>query len=209
MGWKVGAEDGSWRFSASAFLNDYTDLQLSSFSATPSGGFATVFTNAGKAQTRGLEIEAMARPTPGLLLSASLGFLDADYQEFIDATQRDVAGERTPIHAPDQTGSLAAQYEVPTAFGRIRLAWDVTWRSDYFVEVNNLAALAQEGYGLHNAAAVFEEENDRWTVSLGVKNFTDETYITHGFDLTAFPGVGLAYHGAPRTYRLKASYRFR
>lgn len=209
VGWKVGAEDGSWRFSASAFLNDYTDLQLSSFSATPSGGFATVFTNAGKAQTRGLEIEAMARPTPGLLLSASLGFLDADYQEFIDATQRDVAGERTPIHAPDQTGSLAAQYEVPTGFGRVRLAWDVTWRSDYFVDVNNHSALAQEGYGLHNAAVVFEEENDRWTVSFGVKNLTDETYITHGFDLTAFPGVGLAYHGAPRTYRLKASYRFR
>ena len=209
VGWKVGAEDGSWRFSASAFLNDYTDLQLSSFSATPSGGFATVFTNAGKAQTRGLEIEAMARPTPGLLLSASLGFLDADYQEFIDATQRDVAGERTPIHAPDQTGSLAAQYEVPTGFGRVRLAWDVTWRSDYFVEVNNHAALAQEGYGLHNVAVAFEEEDDRWAVSFGVKNLTDETYITHGFDLTAFPGVGLAYHGAPRTYRLKASYRFR
>ena len=209
LGWKVGGADGSWRFSAAAFVNDYTDLQLSSFSATPSGGFATVFTNAGKAKTRGLEFEAMARPAPGLLLSASLGLLDAEYQEFIDATQRNVAGERTPIHAPDQTGSLAAQYEVPTGFGRIRLAWDMTWRSDYFVEVNNHPALAQGGYGLHNVAVALEDEGERWALSFGVKNVTDEAYITHGFDLTAFPGVGLAYHGAPRTYRVKASYRFR
>ncbi len=209
VGWKVGGSDGSWRLSAAAFVNDYTDLQLSSFSATPSGGFATVFTNAGKAEARGLELEAMMRPTPRLLLSASLGLLNAEYQEFIDATQRDVADERTPIHAPDQTGSLAAQYEVPTGFGRILLAWDMTWRSDYFVEVNNHPALAQGGYGLHNVAVALEDEEDRWTVSLGVRNATDETYITHGFDLTAFPGVGLAYHGAPRTVRATASYRFR
>ena len=209
LGWKVGGADGSWRFSAAAFVNDYTDLQLSSFSATPSGGFATVFTNAGKAETRGLELEAMVRPTPRFLLSASLGLLDAAYHEFIDATQRNVADERTPVHAPDRTGSLAAQYEVPTGFGQVRLAWDMTWRSDYFVEVNNHAALAQDGYGLHNVAVALEGEDDRWAVSVGVKNLTDEAYITHGFDLTAFPGVGLAYHGAPRTYRVKASYRFR
>ena len=208
LGWKVGAEDGSWRFSAAAFFNDYTDLQLSSFSATPGGGFATVFTNAGKAEMLGLELEAVARPMPNLLVSASLGFLDASYKEFIDASQRDVADERTPIHAPDMTGSLAAQYALPVGFGQLRFAWDMTWRSDYFVEVNNHPSLKQSGHALHNVAVLLEDEGERWALSLGVKNLTDETYITHGFDLTAFPGVGLAYHGAPRTYRVMANYRF-
>ena len=207
-GWKVGADDGSWRISAAAFFNDYTDLQLSSFSATPGGGFATVFTNAGKAELLGLELEAMARPTPNLLVSASLGFLDASYKEFIDASQRDVADERTPIHAPDMTGSIAAQYTVPVGFGQVRIAWNMTWRSDYFVEVNNHPSLEQSGYALHNVAVSLKDGAERWTLSVGVKNLTDETYITHGFDLTAFPGVGLAYHGAPRTYHLMANYRF-
>ena len=208
LGWKVGADDGSWRFSAAAFFNDYTDLQLSSFSATPGGGFATVFTNAGKAEMLGLELEAVARPMPNLLVSASLGFLDASYKEFIDASQRDVADERTPIHAPDMTGSLAAQYALPVGFGQLRFAWDMTWRSDYFVEVNNHPSLEQSGHALHNVAVSLEDDDERWALSLGVKNLTDETYITHGFDLTAFPGVGLAYHGAPRTYRVMANYRF-
>ena len=194
--------------SAAAFFNDYTDLQLSSFSATPGGGFATVFTNAGKAELLGLELEAMARPTPNLLVSASLGFLDASYKEFIDASQRDVADERTPIHAPDMTGSIAAQYTVPVGFGQVRIAWNMTWRSDYFVEVNNHPSLEQSGYALHNVAVSLKDGAERWTLSVGVKNLTDETYITHGFDLTAFPGVGLAYHGAPRTYHLMANYRF-
>lgn len=207
-GWKLGAADGSWRFSAAAFFNDYTDLQLSSFSATPGGGFATVFTNAGKAEMLGLELEALARPMPNLLASASLGFLDASYKEFIDASQRDVADERTPIHAPDMTGSLAVQYTVPTGFGEVRIDWNMTWRSDYFVEVNNHPALEQSGYALHNVAIALKDADERWMLSVGVQNLTDEAYITHGFDLTAFPGVGLAYHGAPRTYRVMANYRF-
>lgn len=207
-GWKLGAADGSWRFSAAAFFNDYTDLQLSSFSATPGGGFATVFTNAGKAEMLGLELEALARPVPNVLVSASLGFLDASYKEFIDASQRDVADERTPIHAPDMTGSLAIQYAVPAGFGEVRIGWNMTWRSDYFVEVNNHPALEQSGYALHNIAIALEDADGRWTLSVGVQNLMDEAYITHGFDLTAFPGVGLAYHGAPRTYRVMANYRF-
>ena len=208
LGWKTGSADGSWRFSAAAFFNDYTDLQLSSFSATPSGGFATVFTNAGKAETIGAEFELLARPSANLLVSASLGWLDAEYKEYIDVSQRDLADERTPIHAPDLTGNLAAQYEIPMEFGRLRLSADLSYRSKYYVEVNNLEALAQGGFALLNAAVALEDPAGRWEVSFGVRNLTDKAYITHGFDLTAFPGIGLAYHGAPRTFRVRASYRF-
>ena len=208
LGWKTGSADGAWRFSAAAFFNDYTDLQLSSFSATPSGGFATVFTNAGKAETIGAEFEFLARPSANLLVSASLGWLDADYKEFIDASQRDLADDRTPIHAPDWTANLGAQYEIPMEFGRLRLAADLSYRSKYYVEVNNLEALAQSGFALLNAAVALEDLAGKWEASIGVKNLTDKAYITHGFDLTAFPGIGLAYHGAPRTYRVRLSYRF-
>ena len=79
LGWKTAATDGTWQMSAAAFFNDYSDLQLSSFSATPSGGFATVFTNAGKAETLGLELELAARPTENLLVNINLGLLDAQY----------------------------------------------------------------------------------------------------------------------------------
>ena len=208
IGWKAEAPNRSWRVTTAAFFNNYTDLQLSSFSATPGGGFATVFTNAGKAETIGLELELLARPSEHLLVSLNLGHLDARYKEFIDATGNDVSGERTPINAPNWTAGLGIQSSRTTELGRLRLAADLRHRSEYYVEVNNLEALAQDGYVVLNGTIELEALDERWGVSLSVKNLTDVDYITHGFDLTAFPGVGLAYYGNPRTYRLGVRYRF-
>ena len=207
VGWKRAGAEGAWQLAVAAFFNDYTDLQLSSFSATPGGGFATVFTNAGKADTLGFEMELLARPAENLRLDFNLGYLDAQYQEFIDATGNDVSDERTPINAPTWTASLGIQSRHETGFGRLRLAADIGFRSKYYVDVNNLEALAQDGYRVVNASLDLEATDERWGVSFGIKNLTDAEYITHGFDLTAFPGVGLAYYGDPRTYRLRVRYR--
>ena len=208
LGWKTASSDGDWQLSAAAFFTDYTDLQLSSFSATPGGGFATVFTNAGKAETLGIEMELAARTAENLFVNASLGFLDAQYKEFIDAAGNDVSGERTPINAPRWTASVGFQYLFPLEHGRLRFSTDLGYRSRYHVDINNLEALAQDGYRVVNASVDFEDNDTRWHISLGVKNLADAEYITHGFDLTAFPGVGLAYYGDPRTYRLNVRYRF-
>jgi iron complex outermembrane receptor protein len=208
IGWKAAATDGDWQMSTAMFFTDYTDLQLSSFSATPGGGFATVFTNAGKAETLGLEVEYAARTSENLFVNVNLGYLDAQYQEFIDARGNDVSGERTPINAPKWTASIGFQSLFPLEHGRLRFSADLGYRSEYHVDINNLEALAQDGYGVINASVDYEDGDARWRVSLGVKNLTDAEYITHGFDLTAFPGVGLAYYGDPRTYRLGVRYRF-
>ena len=208
LGWKTAATDGVWQMSAAAFFTDYTDLQISSFSATPGGGFATVFTNAGKAETVGLEMEFAAQTSKNLFVNINLGYLDAQYKEFIDATGNDVSGERTPINAPKWTASVGLQSVHPLGHGRLRFSADLGYRSKYHVDVNNLEALAQDGYRVINASVDFEDNEERWHVSLGVKNLADAEYITHGFDLTAFPGVGLAYYGEPRTYRLRVRYRF-
>lgn len=208
LGWKAAPTDGDWQISTAVFFTDYTDLQLSSFSATPGGGFATVFTNAGKAETLGLEVEYAARTSENLFVNVNLGYLDAQYKEFIDASGNDVSGERTPINAPELTASVGIQSLFPMEHGRLRFSADLGYRSRYHVDINNLEALAQDGYRVVNASVDYEDSGARWNVSLGVKNLTDAEYITHGFDLTAFPGVGLAYYGDPRTYRLSVRYRF-
>ena len=110
LGWKSSLADGKLRLSAAAFYNDYQDLQLSSFSSTPTGGFATVFTNAGKAENWGLEAELLASPIPNLLLSLSVGYLEAEYKEFINSANQDVSDTLTPINSPEFTGNLGFQY---------------------------------------------------------------------------------------------------
>lgn len=208
VGWKSVLADGQVRFSAAAFLNDYQDLQLSSFSATPTGGFATVFTNAGEAENWGFEAELLASPAPNFLVSLGIGYLDAKYQEFINSANEDVGSSLTPINSPEFTGNLGLEYQYSLGSALLILGADLSYRSDYHVDINNLEALHQDDFALINASATVESQDGRWSVSLGVKNLSDEEYITHGFDLTAFPGVGLAYYGQPRTYRIQARYRF-
>ena len=208
IGWKSSLADGKLRLSAAAFYNDYQDLQLSSFSATASGGFATVFTNAGKAENWGFEAELLANPTPNFLASLSFGYLESEYEEFINSANEDVSDLLTPINSPEITGNLGVQYRHPLGFAHLVLGADISYRSDYFVDINNLDALEQDDFALINASVGLEAEDGKWNVSFGVKNLTDEEYITHGFDLTAFPGIGLAYFGQPLTYRFQARYRF-
>lgn len=208
IGWKSALADGQLRISAAAFLNDYQDLQLSSFSATPTGGFATVFTNAGEAENWGFEAELLASPAPSFLVSLGIGYLDAKYQEFINSANEDVGSSLTPINSPEFTGNLGFEYQHSLGSALLILGVDLSYRSDYHVDVNNLEALHQDAFALVNASATVESQDGKWSVSLGVKNLSDEEYITHGFDLTAFPGVGLAYYGQPRTYRIQARYRF-
>ena len=208
VGWKSSLADGRLRVSAAAFLNDYQDLQLSSFSATPAGGFATVFTNAGRAENWGFEAELLAEPVPNLLFSLGVGYLEAEYSEFINSANEDVGNTLTPINSPELTGNLGLQYRYPLGWADLILGADLAYRSDYFVDINNLDALHQDAFALLNASVTLEGPSGKWSLSLGVKNLADEEYISHGFDLTAFPGVGLAYYGQPRTYRIQARYRF-
>ena len=208
LGWKTSLADGRARLSAALFYNDYQDLQLSSFSATPGGGFATVFTNAGEAETWGVEAELLANPVRNLLVSFSFGYLDAEYKEFIDSTMRDVSDDLTPVNSPEFTGNLGFQYRHPLGFAQLRLGADISYRSEYFVDINNLAELKQDDFSLVNASIGLEDNLGKWDVSFGIKNLTDKEYITHGFNLTAFPGIGLAYYGQPLTYRFQVRYRF-
>ena len=208
IGWKTSLYGERLRFGTALFYNDYKDLQLSSFSATPEGGFATVFTNAGKAETWGVEVELLANPVRNFLASFNFGYLDAQYKEFINSQMQDVSADLTPVNSPKITGNLGLQYRYPLGFAQLKLSADLSYRSDYFVDVNNLAELKQDDFSLVNIAIGLEDNRAEWDVSFGVKNLTDKEYITHGFDLTQFPGIGLAYYGEPLTYRFQVRYHF-
>ncbi|NEX94787.1 TonB-dependent receptor [Caulobacter sp. 17J65-9] len=190
------------------FQNDYTDLQLSSFVADSGGGFAALFTNAGKATIRGAELELTARPVEPLTLNAVIGYLDARYDEYIGPGGLDISDQRTPVNAPKWSVRLGGTYRVELGEGSLVLGADVSRRSKTYSTVSSSEILAEDGYTLVDAFARYEAPGDRWFLSLGGKNLTDERYITHGFDLSDSLGYQLAYYGAPRTWSATLGVRF-
>lgn len=194
---------------ASFFYNDYSDLQLSSFSKDEQGNFSPVFTNAGKAVTRGVELEAALRPLKGLTLHTGIGFIDAYYKEYIGEGGEDISDEREFVNTPKWTAMLGLDYKYQAGnYGTLNFGGDVSYRSKTYLTVSSSDSLAQDGYELFNAFINYETKDKHWLVSLSGKNLADEEYRDHGFDLMDSFGYQVAYYGAPRTFSLSVSYLF-
>ncbi|MGF1607615.1 MAG: TonB-dependent receptor [Rhodothalassiaceae bacterium] len=193
------------------FFNDYQDLQVTSFGADPmTGVFVSLFTNAAEATTQGVEFDLTAYPVERLQVRASVGFLDAEYDEF----EILVAGEVTDVsdlplvNAPRWTAFLGLTYEQP--LGRFELIGhvDAAYRGETFNEITASPLLAQDNYVLLNAFAAIRTEDGRWEVRGGVQNISDREIRVQGFNLTEFPGYQAAFFAAPRTWDVRLFYRF-
>lgn len=204
------------RTNAALFYTSYDNLQVSSFRASPDGStFVPVFTNAGAATIKGAELELIALVTDRMTVTANVGYLDGQYDEFLAEPDPvtgqvvDVSDEREIVNSPKWDTFLGFSYDIPLASAAgITLAVNWSFRSKTYLEVNSSENLAQGAYSTYNASVTYDSADGRWRVIVGGKNLTDEEYRTHAFDLSAFPGVELGYYNPPRTYSISASYNF-
>lgn len=191
------------------FYNDYSDLQVSSFTADTMGGFAAVFTNAASARIYGFEFETVARPVDGIRIDATVGYLNAEYQEFIGAGGIDVSDLLTPANSPKWTARVGAEYRTPiTQSAEFVVAGAIAYRGDVFPTVSSSPVLFQESYTLFDASAGIEFADGRYAIRAVGKNLSDERYRQQGFDLSDSLGYELGYYGAPRTWSITASVRY-
>ncbi|MBL4639177.1 MAG: TonB-dependent receptor, partial [Kordiimonadaceae bacterium] len=209
VGSKATVADRRATVNIAAFYNDYKNLQLSSFIAGEDASFVALFTNAGAATIKGIELEVVGRATANLNLSGSVTYTDAGYDEYIGPGGTDISDERSLVNAPKWTLYLAADYDVEVGSGAsILLHADASYRSKTYPTVSSSEILAQDGYGLMNAQVTYRSESEVWELFAGIKNITDKRYRSHGFDLSDSLGYELGYYGAPRTWSvgLRASF---
>ena len=155
-GLKGSLYDNRLTGSLAFFYNDYNDLQVSSFTADPSnpGNFAAIFTNAAAARNLGVELEASARPADGVRLDFAVGYLDAEYQEFIGLNGADVSDQLTPANAPKWTARIGAELRRSVSDNtEFVVAGAVAYRGDVFPTVSSSTVLFQESYTLFDASA--------------------------------------------------------
>src|SRR5690606_24984741 len=65
------------------FYSDYKDLQRDTVQSDGSGGIAQGVQNAANATIQGVELETQFRVTEALSFRAAVGYLDAQYDDFI------------------------------------------------------------------------------------------------------------------------------
>lgn len=100
VGFKGQSADGRFSVAAAAFWADYTNLQIQANASDPVTNVVSYYqTNAGSARTRGLELEATARPVSWFSLNGSATYTESSV---------DVDG----LNCPTQYQSAAQTYGV-------------------------------------------------------------------------------------------------
>ena len=191
VGYKGSLMGGAVNVAIAGFYADYTDVQIPGSVACEVGGlpnFCGIVSNAGKATFKGLEFEGSARLGAGFVLSGSLGYIDANYDEDItniNNTPTEVADFREVQNTPKWTGSATLAYNAPVGAGDLYAGATVSYRSKtYQFEIPN-PYLDQDGYALLNGDIVYTLPGDRITIGVHGKNLLDKRYKTSGYTFVA------------------------
>ena len=208
-----GRDSGNrFTYSAAYFSNDYNDLQLNGFGQDPvTGQFVSLFTNAASAKIQGLEGVASYRPNDRLSIDASVGYLNAEYEEFetlVNGVLTDVSTRRLP-NAPEWTGFLGVTYSdllTPGIAGTFHV--DVAYKGDHANESSDSPNLAVAAATYLNAFVSIAASDQSWEVRVGGTNLTDKARAAQSFNTAEFSGVETAFMGAPRLYDIRLLLRF-
>jgi len=178
------------RLNAAVFTSDYQDMQQSVQQLIPGTLInQTLVANVGAATISGFEAEATALLTDVFTVSASVGYLDASYDEFM-ADLGDGLGviDRTYLpmpYAPKWSNSVTFNYKDDFDFGRVTAQASVRHMTDMYTSFSTLNATTdltmRQSNTVVDGSLSLELPDGRWRVSLWGKNLTDELVINNTF----------------------------
>jgi iron complex outermembrane receptor protein len=232
LGWKTTAFQGRMTSKLAVFFSKYTDVQIPGsigFDSTGDGvndSFIGITSNAGKADINGVEWEGQAiladdfgRNGSSLRFGWAVGYIDADYKEYIDALGNDVADERVFQNTPKWTATGTLTYEVPVNLfntpGMFSVITAVAYRDDTSQFEAPNPWLDQPSYTLWDLSLVWSQDSGHWSAGIHGKNLGDKEYKVAGyFFRNQGPGaLGLennitAFYGNPRQIWATVQYNW-
>ena len=209
LGVKFDALDRRLRVNITGFYNELTDYQLTTSIPNPAGTGAvtSIVSNAGKAQTKGLELEITAAPADNLLINLGLSYVDAKFTEGCDADEFilnsgglrpnfdtrnptpagkalcDISGRKLPLGSPIiVNGSVSWSKELNSNGLEFFANSNFSYEDAKYIQVDNLAKTGDTF--LLNARLGIKTE--RFSIAVFGRNLTDEDSIplaTRWFDL--------------------------
>ena len=202
IGAKASPRGTGLRVSAAAFYNDYRDYLASLSKSTVNGQYIvdSVFQNAAKARTYGLDFEA--EQAIGGVLSATLSaeWLKTRFVTFLNPTgaaASNYSGHELP-NAPQWSAGLGVRGRTGLLGGQLTGdAW-VQYIDPVFADAANTPGLRAPSQVYLNFSASYAQDRGPWSVSVRVRNAANRTYILAHNQIPPL-GVDAAYYNAPRT----------
>ncbi len=207
LGIKSTFFDRTLRFNATVYETHFKDLQVLAFN----GVFFDV-SNAASATSRGLEADATwITPFEPLRIMASVGLLDATYDEYRDApapvrnangelqlgAQQDLSGGQIAF-APKTTATITPMLSFPVFHLVGRLAGDIIYTGSQYTDTDLDPNTRVDAYTRYSARFTLSNQDESWSLTLGGSNLSDERVLNQVTDATFFPGTYFAQQAAGR-----------
>ena len=205
-----------YRINGDIFYNKLKDMQVAGTDPT-NFNFPTL-TNAGRATTYGAELEATARPTPDLLLSANYGYLHAVFTEFyvlsvyspapnFPSILVNAAGKPIPL-SPTNTVSAQAEYTIHFGDSTIAPRLNYSYKSTQtFTPEGANPQGSQAGYGLLGGGLKYDT-TDHLEIDVWGRNLTNKAYLVDAQPADSFNGTNFLTYGTPRMYGVTVRKKF-
>nr|WP_279347232.1 TonB-dependent receptor [Govania unica] len=203
--------DSRLRMNGAIFYSDYKNFQARVAEVLNANLILPVFSfpviNAARMENYGAELELSATPAERFNVTANIGYLNASYKNFIDAS-RDRSNDH-PAFAPKWTVNLAADYTIELgAAGHVMLRTDANYKSKHWLSVDNRDVLTQDGYWLFNAGMRYNPAHGGWYLAAAVRNIGGRIYKTDAHEFSSVANVQTAYYGDPRSWTISAGVNF-
>jgi len=215
--WEVGVKstllDRHLQLNAAAFTTKYTGIQLNY-----QVGTSPTIDNVGDARIKGFEVEMVAVPVDALTINASVGYLDAYYTSLdpaVAVTSGVIPGFQAGAiegsvlpKTPEWKINISPRLEVPLGNGgEIVLLGDWTHTTGMWNNVERTLVLYRPSTDIINASISYTDPSDRYTLTIGGTNLTDERYLSSG---TAIPSTALisGVYSRPREWYVRLGINF-
>ncbi len=221
IGMKADFFDNRLRTNIAAFYQELDDWQVQVNSLDPVNfTFLSRIENAASATMMGVEMEATAVITDALQVSATLGWLDPEYdtyqsQDLATLEPIDVSDQYHFQLAPEWTSSVTARYNKQLGdFANLLIRVDYAYVDDQYFQVQPSPLIEGDDYTLLDARVELSELfGSGFSLSVWGKNLEDEEYRTGGFDVKTFginppDGLYASSWGNTRVWGVDVRYDF-
>jgi iron complex outermembrane receptor protein len=216
------------QLNVTGFLTDFTDFQAQGGVTQPDGAIVPQLSNVGALRSKGVEVEASARPVRALRLDASAAYTDATIREFANApcyTNQTVAQGCRPVggsnfqdlsgsplaNSPKFKYSLAGAYDIalPSLPFDGFVTAEYTHQSAVMLDLLGTPISRQKAFGVVNASiGVAGRDEQNYRVALFVNNLFDQSYAT-SLGYTGSSNAGAVAQLLPRNSRRYVGIRAR
>ena len=190
VGMKSELLDRKLRLNLAAFHTDYSGIQLNS-----QIGISPTLVNAGDARIRGFEAEAEAVLGNGFVLNGAFGYTDAEYTRLNNVLDNGAVltlnscplRDSDPNSACDLPKTPKYKFYVGPQYtlllgggGSVTFNADYTHTAKLFNDLGNEELLKRDATDIANASVTYSAPDDKWAISVGGTNLSDERYVVSG-----------------------------